>query len=73
MPTGASSTQPGVLPTGPLSLANALPTALTRREGSDDEDDSEDERWIGKASDSRRGKTGIRNGFGTSRMDDDEY
>lgn len=62
----------GVLPTGPLALTDALPTSLTRKDDSDEEPDSEDERWRGKTGVQRKGKTGIRNGFATSRPDEDE-
>lgn len=67
-----------MLPTGPINLANALPAAASRKPGSDDESGSDEERWRGKTGDhrSRSGKTGIRNGFATSRRDggdDDDY
>ena len=62
----------GVLPTGPLALTDALPTSLTRKDDSDEEPDSEDERWRGKTRTQRKGKTGIRSGFATSRPDEDE-
>lgn len=63
----------GVLPSGDLSLSNALPTAMTRKKAVDkDDDDSDEERWNGKTG-SRKGKTGIRNGFTTKiRYDDDD-
>jgi hypothetical protein len=62
----------GVLPTGALNLSNALPTALTKKKAKKDDDgDSDEERWGGKSG-SRKGKTGIRNGFQTTRYDDDD-
>lgn len=62
----------GVLPLGPLNLSNALPTALTKKKNdSEDDGDSDEERWGGKSG-SRKGKTGIRNGFRTTRYDDDD-
>jgi hypothetical protein len=63
----------GVLPSGDLTLSNALPTAITRKKIVDkDDDDSDEERWNGKTG-QRKGKTGIRNGFTTKiRYDDDD-
>jgi hypothetical protein len=63
----------GVLPSGDLSLSNALPTAMTRKKAVDkDDNDSDEERWNGKTG-QRKGKTGIRNGFTTKiRYDDDD-
>jgi len=64
----------GVLPSGDLSLSNALPNAMTRKPANKKDkhdDDSDEERWNGKTG-ARSGKTGIRNGFKTTRYDDDD-
>lgn len=48
---------------------------MTRKPGTKKDkydDDSDEERWGGKTGGARSGKTGIRNGFRTTRYDDDD-
>jgi hypothetical protein len=73
LPLKVSADTIGVLPSGDLSLSNALPTAMTRKTTKKDkyDDDSDEERWSGKTG-ARTGKMGIRNGFRTTRYDADD-
>jgi hypothetical protein len=63
----------GVLHSGPVMLAHLLPTHLQKDEaGSSGESDEEDDRrHRDKAT--RKGKTGIRNGLASSKLDDEEW
>ena len=69
----------GVFPSGPITLYNTLPSTLLRRSGYGDQDGSgNDDDDVGDDEDvsrrdgglgTRRGKMGIRNGFGLDEED----
>jgi hypothetical protein len=78
MPRHDPELTPGVLPLGPLNLSSTLSAIADKDDRSDDESDDES-RWRGKTGANgksefgkkRRGKKGIRDGFGRG-IDDDE-
>lgn len=64
----------GALPSGNLTLADNVSSALLadREQASDNERESDDEGIDRRKGGPRRGKTGIRDGFASRGMDDDE-
>lgn len=64
----------GALPSGPLTLGDHVSSALLADRDSDDDHSSDDERDQGGRSrgQARRGKTGIRDGFASRGMGEDE-